>query len=131
MLEGSVDEDGFDEVSQDRQPEDEAEAFLDSLVAEESLAGDRAWPPAEQREAVQRSFGDAVAFLLRSAFVDAVDNESCQTHHSEPDGADDDRSLTHFDALLILDVDSFGAGLLRKGNRRTVWLVSSPEDLPG
>lgn len=95
MLEGSVDEDGFDEVAQDGQPEDEAEAFLDGLVAEEFLTGDRSGPAAEEREDVQLQLGNAVAFLLRSAFVDTVNNERCQTHHSEPDGANDDRILTH------------------------------------
>ncbi len=108
MLEGAIDQDGFDEVSEDGQPENKAEAFFDGLVAEEFLTGDRSWPAAEQRENVQRLLGNPVAFLFRSALVDSVDNEGCQAHHSEPDGADQNRVLTHCGALISSDANSYG-----------------------
>ncbi len=109
MLKGSVDEERFDEVAKDSQPEDEAETLLVGFVAEEFLTGDGSGPAAEQRKYVQRLLGNTIAaFLLCSAFVDAVDDERCQTHHSEPDGANDDRILTHCVALISSDVNFCG-----------------------
>ena len=82
------------------------------LGSEQFLTGDRSWPAAEEREDVQLQLGNAIAFLLRTAFVDAVDNERCQTHHSEPDGANDHRILAHDPALLSLERNSLSHQLL-------------------
>ena len=48
VLEGSVDKERFDEVSEDGQPEDEAEAFLTGLMMEEFLTSDRSGPASKQ-----------------------------------------------------------------------------------
>ena len=48
VLEGAVDEERFDQVAEDGQPEDEAETFLVRLVSKEFLTGNRSWPAAEE-----------------------------------------------------------------------------------
>jgi len=58
VLKGSVDEERFDEVAKDSQPEDEAETLLVGFVAEEFLTGDGSGPAAEQRKYVQRLLGN-------------------------------------------------------------------------
>ena len=109
VLKGAVDEEGFDQVTEDGQPEDEAETFFVRLVAEAFLTGDGSWPAAEECEDVQSLLGNAVtALLLRSPFVDAVNDERSQTHDSVPGGANDDRSLTHGFALISSDANSCG-----------------------